>query len=95
MKFIENVRGAYGADVTADRGDIVQTILLIAGFAIVTVLAVNWLGGAILAKGVDTANCIDGVNTTTSGGTKTACNNKNSENNSKIEKEYNGTTYTK
>lgn len=44
----------------ADRADIVQTVLLIAGFAVVAILVVGWLGTAILNKGADAANCIEG-----------------------------------
>ena len=44
----------------ADRGDLVQTVLLIAGFAIVAILIVTWLGTAILNKGSDAASCIEG-----------------------------------
>lgn len=44
----------------ADRADIVQTVLLIAGFAVVAILVVGWVGTAILGKGADAANCIEG-----------------------------------
>lgn len=69
MKFISNIKSAYSADadVNLDRGDIVQTILLIAGFAIVTILVVNWIGTAIMNKGADTAACIESLDTYASG----------------------------
>lgn len=69
MKFMSNIKTAYAADadVNLDRGDIVQTILLIAGFAIVTILAVNWIGTAILNKGADVAVCIESLDTYASG----------------------------
>lgn len=59
---LENIKSAYAmtGKEDADRGDIVQTILLIAGFAIVTLAVVNWIGKAIMNKGADTAACIEG-----------------------------------
>ena len=50
-------------DGEADRGDLVQTVLLIAGFAIAAILVVTWVSTAILNKGADAANCIEASNT--------------------------------
>ena len=59
-------------DGEADRADVVQTVILIAGFVIVAILVVTWLGTAILNKGVDAGKCIEGSSTYTS---NTAANN--------------------
>lgn len=50
-------------DGEADRGDLVQTVLLVAGFAIAAIFVVTWVGGAIMNKGADAANCIEQSNT--------------------------------
>ena len=43
MKFFNNISDVYATGAQFDdRGDVVQTVLLIAGFAIVTLLVVNW-----------------------------------------------------
>jgi hypothetical protein len=47
----------------ADRGDLVQTVLLVAGFAIIAILIVTWIGTAILNKGNEAASCIQGAST--------------------------------
>lgn len=74
MKFIENIKSAYATDSNElDRGDIVQTILIIAGFAIVCILAINWIGTSILNKGADVAACIEGSNTYNSASSAEAC----------------------
>ena len=75
MKFMQNIKAAYAADSSEnlDRGDIVQTILLVAGFAIVTILAVNWIGTAILNKGADVANCVEGSSTYTAANSSANC----------------------
>lgn len=78
MSFIHNLKSVYEADAEmTDRGDIVQTILLIAGFAIVTILAVNWIGTAILNKGADVAECIEGSNTYNSQSSSDTCKKTN------------------
>lgn len=79
MKFMQNIKAAYAADAREemDRGDIVQTILLIAGFAIVTILAVNWIGTAILNKGADVAQCVEGANSYNAQASGTNCETAN------------------
>ena len=42
-----------------DQGDIVQTVLMIAGFAVVAILIVTWVGTAILNKGADASECLE------------------------------------
>lgn len=49
-------------DGNLDSGDVVQTVILIAGFVIVAILVVVWLGTAVLNKGADAGKCIEGSN---------------------------------
>lgn len=50
-------------DGNLDAGDVVQTVILIAGFVIVAILVVVWLGTAVLNKGADAGKCIEQSNT--------------------------------
>lgn len=64
--FLENVKNAFVAPTVtdeSDRGDLVQTILIVAGFAIVSVAAIAWISTAIFNKAADTANCIENAGT--------------------------------
>ena len=64
MKFINNVKSTFAStEVSNDRADLVQTVLLIAGFAVAALILVNWLSTAILNKAADAATCIEGSNT--------------------------------
>lgn len=64
MNFVSNMRTAFAQttsdELSRDRGDLVQTIIITAGFAIAGFLLVNWLSTAILNKGAEIANCIEG-----------------------------------
>lgn len=60
MQFINNIQAAFGQ--TNDTGTLVETILLIAGFAIVAILVVTWIGGAIAGQAANISNCIAGAN---------------------------------
>lgn len=53
--------------VRIDVGDVVQTVVLIAGFVIITILIVLWVGNAVKAKGAEAAECIDGADMFASG----------------------------
>ena len=67
MSFIKNIKSSFAADAALeaerDRGDLVQTLILVAGFAVASLLAVNWLSTALLNKAADAAQCIEGSNT--------------------------------
>lgn len=67
MAFISNIKASFATDAAVeaerDRGDLVQTLLLVAGFAVATLLAVNWLSSALLNKAADASQCIEGSNT--------------------------------
>lgn len=77
MSFIDNIKSAFATSATVeserDRADLVQTVLLVAGFAIATLLAVNWLGTAILNKTADAAQCIEGSNSYNTSNSATNC----------------------
>ncbi len=63
MTISKNIKEAFGAsDDAADRGDLVQTVLIIAGFAVVAILLVTWIGNAIAGQAADVAECIAGAN---------------------------------
>lgn len=68
MKFIENIRATFAQSfdgVSDDRGTVVETILMTAGFVVLTLLAVNWISTAALNKAADISGCIEGSNTYT------------------------------
>lgn len=65
MTFISNVKAAFNTSAdekTRDSGELVSTIIMIAGFAIMSLLAVNWLSTAVLNKAADTGTCIESSN---------------------------------
>ena len=72
-KFISNIKGAYVASVeeNQDRGSLVETLILVAGFALAAILVVTWISTAVINKGADIAACVEGANVMT--GTTTAC----------------------
>jgi hypothetical protein len=76
--FIGNIRNSF-ADTEvreADRGDLVQTIVITALLAVAAILVIGWISTTLINKGADVVECIEGTSTyeqkkTT---TKTACN---------------------
>ena len=79
MTFINNIKESFAADavteIDRDRGDLVQTLILTAGFAIAALTLVNWFSTAILNKAADTATCIEGSNTYKSSNSAEICKN--------------------
>lgn len=76
LKNIKNRIDARRHDGELDSGDIVQTVLLIAGFAVIAIVVVVWLGSAMLNKAADASACIESSNTYDTAGTsasETAC----------------------
>lgn len=74
MNFIKNVKTTFvSTEVSDDRADLVQTVLLIAGFAIAALVLVNWLSSAILNKAADAASCIEGSNSYNNEASATNC----------------------
>lgn len=56
---INNIKSVFaGAPVETDRGTIVETVLLIAVFAIAALLVGNWISTAVINAGAGTAQCI-------------------------------------
>lgn len=86
MKFVNNIKESFAstavADAHNDRADLVQTVLLIAGFAIAALVLVNWLSTAILNQASDAAKCIEDANTYTKSSSLTACKNGDTTNKS-------------
>lgn len=60
MKFMENIKSVFTSEITedSDRGDLVQTIIITAGFAVAGFLMINWIATAVLDKGKDVSHCI-------------------------------------
>lgn len=73
MSFINNIKGAFASDEAADRGSLVETVLLIAGFAVVAILVVTWIGNAIAGQAANVATCIAGSNSGTVNATASTC----------------------
>jgi hypothetical protein len=48
--FNQNIVSAFKDNSSRDSGRMVETILLIAGFAVVAILAVTWIGNAIAGQ---------------------------------------------
>lgn len=64
MTMIKNLKEAFNAsEESADRGTLVETVLLVAGMAVIAILVVTWIGGAIAGAAADTAECITSSNT--------------------------------
>lgn len=61
MKFMENIKSVFTSEITedSDRGDLVQTIIITAGFAVAGFLMINWIATAVLDKGHGVAECIE------------------------------------
>lgn len=61
---IHNIKAAYaGMGEGDDRGDLVSTLIITAGFAIAAILFVNWISTAVINKAADSAQCIESSNT--------------------------------
>ena len=60
---IESVIAASKAQEEQDRADLVQMIIIVAGFAIAAIAIVGWISTALFGIGADTANCLTGVQT--------------------------------
>jgi hypothetical protein len=73
MSFINNIKGAFASDESADRGSLVETVLLIAGFAVVAILVVTWIGNAIAGQAANVSSCIANANASTVSSTNTTC----------------------
>lgn len=73
MTFINNIKGAFASETPADRGSLVETVLLVAGFAVVAILVVSWIGSAIAGQAANVSACIAGANGSNVTAAQTAC----------------------
>lgn len=75
MTFIKNIKDAFAASSDEqDRGTLVETVIMIAGFAVLAIFVVSLFGNAIAGVGADSAKCITSANTFTStASAQTAC----------------------
>lgn len=73
MSFINNIKGAFASDEAADRGSLVETVLLTAGLAVVAILAITWIGNAIAGQAANTSACIAKANTQNVADANTTC----------------------
>lgn len=82
MTFISNVQAAFdnsADEKDRDSGELVSTIITTAGFAVMGLLAVNWLSTSVLSKAADVGTCITESNNyskANSTATTTACSTK-------------------
>jgi len=73
MSFINNIKGAFSSDKAADSGSLVETVLIIAGFAVVAILVVTWIGNAIAGQAANVSSCIANANSSTSSSLNSTC----------------------
>ena len=73
MSFINNIKGAFASDEAVDRGSLVETVLLIAGFAVVAILVVTWIGNAIAGQAANVSACIANANSQNASSTNSTC----------------------
>lgn len=58
--FIKNIKSMYRInDVDIDCGDLVQTIIIVAVFAVIAITVVGLIGNSIMSKGRSVALCIE------------------------------------
>lgn len=73
MSFINNIQGAFASNDSADRGSLVETVLLIAGFAVVAILVVTWIGNSIAGQAANVSACIADANASDSNDAQSTC----------------------
>jgi len=59
--FLKNIHDVFLNSQEAegkDRGDLVQMIIIVAGFAIAAIAIVGWITTALYGVGADTARCV-------------------------------------
>lgn len=82
MKFIQNIKNGFSdSNNEKDRGaTLVEMVITIAGFAVLALLVVLWVGGAIAGMAADISNCMAESNTLTNSGSGEVCDNENTKN---------------
>ena len=72
--FISNVKNVLGPNKTgSDKGGVVDTIIMVAGFALLAVGVLSFIVPAILNSGADTADCIESASSMTAEQTEKKC----------------------
>lgn len=64
-KFLSNIVHGLNDKNTkddSDRGDLVQTVIIIAGLSLVTISIVGWISAPLFVNGAITATCINDYN---------------------------------
>lgn len=72
-KLVSRFKDNFAASKTAEQGDIVQTILIIAVFVTIVVIVGGLLWSAISDRADDVADCIKGANPVGGGGMSQDC----------------------
>lgn len=76
--FVSNIQSVWGTDkVSDDTAGIVDELIMFAGLAIVAIVLVGWLGKALLNRGADVAQCVEGSNTYAGNEAQKACKDAN------------------
>ena len=57
----------FASKYTKDSGDLVQTVIIVAGFAVASILLIAAVGSAVNNKGKAAASCISGAGNFVSG----------------------------
>lgn len=65
--FINKFKENFNAASEDETGDIIQTILIIAGMVVLTVIIIGVISKAARSKGTQVSNCINSVNMTSVG----------------------------
>ena len=64
MNFFNNLKTVFAntekGSTHEDTGDLVQTVLITAGFAVTAVLVIAWYASSITAQGARMSDCISG-----------------------------------
>lgn len=67
MTFIHNIQAGFAptvvTDEEADRGSLVEQVVITSSLAVAGYFAMNWLSTSVLNKFADTAQCVEGTNT--------------------------------
>lgn len=78
QKYFKNISDAFDTNfVSEDHGGLVDELILASGFALVAIAVVTWIGGAIMNRGADVAQCIEGANVYASNSASENCSKAN------------------
>lgn len=74
MRFLKNIENFYIDDNTEkDSGDIIQTIIIVAAFAVIAITVVGLIGSAVESKGRSAGDCLVGIDTVNPGAPLVDC----------------------